>query len=176
MPGSKLFSGPPSNKATASTLAAAVTTLFWTIAAHTFWKSMSTEDLTLYITTSTVILTAVIGFLVPESAAYTAHNSARLATRATTLGSTTTTVTTIPAAATAATTTPATTTPAATIPAAPTSATSTPAATIPATTTPAIDSAIATLEARVQGIQELQTMMAARLGVTQVPAIHTPTQ
>jgi hypothetical protein len=43
---------------------------------------MSTEDLTLYITTSTVILTAVIGFLVPESAAYTAHNSARLAARA----------------------------------------------------------------------------------------------
>jgi hypothetical protein len=78
MANSKLFSGPPSNKATASTLAAAAATLFWTIAAHTFWKTMSTADLTLYITTSTVILTAVIGFLVPESAAYTQYNSQKL--------------------------------------------------------------------------------------------------
>ena len=151
MASSSVFSGPPSNKATASTLAAAVATLFWTIAAHTFWKSMSTEDLTLYITTSTVILTAVIGFLIPESAAYTAHNSARLATRATAMGSTTTPATAIPAAPT-------------------------PAITTPATSAPAIESAIATLEARVQGIQELQTMMATRLGVTQVHAINTPTQ
>jgi len=82
MSGSRLFSGPPSNKATASTVAAAVATLFWTIAAHTFWKTMSTADLTLYITTSTVILTAITGFLVPESTAYTNHNAQRLATRA----------------------------------------------------------------------------------------------
>ncbi|HEY6315372.1 MAG TPA: hypothetical protein VIY52_31835 [Streptosporangiaceae bacterium] len=39
---------------------------------------MSNADLTLYIATSTTILTAVIGFLVPESAAYTAHNQQRL--------------------------------------------------------------------------------------------------
>src|SRR5215468_7526670 len=90
MPGSKLFSGPPSNKATASTIAAAATTLFWTIAAHTFWKSMSIADMTLYITTSTVILTAIVGFLIPESAAYTQHNSQRLATQAATRSSMTT--------------------------------------------------------------------------------------
>src|SRR5215472_9960264 len=84
MPSSGLFSGPPSNKATASTFAVAIGTLFWTIAAHTFWKAMSTADMTLYITTSTVILTAIVGFLIPESAAYTQHNSQRLATQAAT--------------------------------------------------------------------------------------------
>ena len=83
---SGFFSGPPSNKATASTLAAAVATLFWTIAAHTFWKTMNTADLTLYVTTSTVILTAITGFIVPESAAFTEHNKQRLAIRATAQG------------------------------------------------------------------------------------------
>jgi hypothetical protein len=83
MSNSKTFSGPPSNKATASTIAAAVATLFWTIAAHTFWKSVSTADLTLYITTSTVILTAIVGFAVPESAAYTDYSNQRLTTQAT---------------------------------------------------------------------------------------------
>ena len=78
----KTFSGPPSNKATASTIAAAMATLFWTIAAHTFWKSVSTADLTLYITTSTVILTAIVGFAVPESAAYTDYSSQRLTSQA----------------------------------------------------------------------------------------------
>jgi len=78
MAGTKVFSGPPSNKATAATIAAASATLFWTIAAHTFWKTMSTADLTLYVATSTTILTALIGFLVPESGAYTAHNQQRL--------------------------------------------------------------------------------------------------
>jgi uncharacterized membrane protein len=82
MAGSKVFSGPPSNKATASTLAAAATTLFWTIAAHTFWKSMNVADLTLYISTSTVLLTAIVGFAVPESAAYTDHSKKRLVTQA----------------------------------------------------------------------------------------------
>lgn len=75
---SKIFSGPPSNKATAATIATAAATLFWTIAAHTFWKNMNTADMTLYITTSTVFLTAVISFRVPESAAYTAHSKQRL--------------------------------------------------------------------------------------------------
>jgi hypothetical protein len=75
---SKVFSGPPSNKATAATIATAVATLFWTIAAHTFWKNMNTADMTLYITTSTVFLTAIISFRVPESAAYTAHSKQRL--------------------------------------------------------------------------------------------------
>ena len=84
---SGFFSGPPSNKATASTLAAAVATLFWTIAAHTFWKTMNTADLTLYVTTSTVILTAIAGFVVPESAAFTKHSKQRLATRAAAQGS-----------------------------------------------------------------------------------------
>jgi hypothetical protein len=82
MSGSKVFSSPPSNKATASTIAAAVATLFWTIAAHTYWKSMNTADMTLYIATSTVFLTAVIGFAVPESAAFTEHNKQRLAVQA----------------------------------------------------------------------------------------------
>src|SRR6516225_3485125 len=84
---SGFFSGPPSNQATASTLAAAVATLFWTIAAHTFWKTMNTADLTLYVTTSTVILTAIAGFVVPESAAFTKHSKQRLATRAAAQGS-----------------------------------------------------------------------------------------
>src|SRR5689334_3563759 len=75
----KFFSGPPSNKATASTVAAAVATLFWTIAAHTFWKNVNTADLTLYISTSTIVLTAIVGFAVPESAAYTQHSIDRLA-------------------------------------------------------------------------------------------------
>ena len=79
MTGTKFFSGPPSNKATASTVAAAIATLFWTIAAHTFWKTVNTADLTLYISTSTIVLTAIVGFAVPESAAYTQHSSARLA-------------------------------------------------------------------------------------------------
>ena len=87
MPRSGFFSGPPSNKATASTVAAAVATLFWTIAAHTFWKTMNTADLTLYVTTSTVILTAIAGFVVPESAAFTKHSKQRLATRAAAQGS-----------------------------------------------------------------------------------------
>lgn len=78
MSNSKIFSGPPSNKATAATIATATATLFWTIAAHTFWKHMSTSDMTLYITTSTVFLTAIISFRVPESAAYTAHSQQRL--------------------------------------------------------------------------------------------------
>lgn len=75
---SKVFSGPPSNKATAATVATAVATLFWTIAAHTFWKNMNTADMTLYIATSTVLLTAIISFRVPESAAFTAHSKQRL--------------------------------------------------------------------------------------------------
>jgi hypothetical protein len=75
----KFFSGPPSNKATASTVATAIATLFWTIAAHTFWKTVNTADLTLYISTSTIILTAIVGFAVPESAAFTQHTSDRLA-------------------------------------------------------------------------------------------------
>ena len=78
---SDLFSGPPANKATAATLAAAVTTLFWTIAAHTFWKTMDTADMALYISTSTILITAIVGFAIPESAAYTQYNQQRLATQ-----------------------------------------------------------------------------------------------
>jgi len=129
MPGSKVFSGPPSNKATASTIAAATTTLFWTIAAHTFWKSMSTADMTLYITTSTVLLTAIVGFVIPESAAYTQHNNQRLAAQA--------------------------------------------AAQSSMTTNPPVESAIATLQAKIQGMQEVQNVIATRLGVTAQPAIPT---
>jgi hypothetical protein len=95
MAGSKLFSGPPSNKATASTLAAAAATLFWTIAAHTFWKSMNVADLTLYISTSTVLLTAIVGFVVPESAAYTDHSKKRLVTQAAAQDSTSTIISAI---------------------------------------------------------------------------------
>jgi hypothetical protein len=88
---------------------------------------MSTADMTLYITTSTVILTAVTGFVVPESAAFTEHNKQRLDARATTQGMV-----------------------------APTSA---------------IEPANGALEAQLQAMQELQTAMAARLGVAQAPAI-----
>ena len=76
---SDLFSGPPANKATGATLAVAVATLFWTIAAHTFWKTMNTSDMTLYISTSTIFLTAIVAFAIPESAAYTEYNQQRLA-------------------------------------------------------------------------------------------------
>jgi hypothetical protein len=75
---SKIFNGPPSNKTTAATIATAVATLFWTIAAHTFWKHMNTADMTLYISTTTIFLTAIISFSVPESLAYTAHSMQRL--------------------------------------------------------------------------------------------------
>lgn len=132
MSGSKFFSGPPSNKATASTLAAAVATLLWTITAHTFWKSMSTADMTLYIATSTVLLTALTGFVIPESAAYTEHNKQRLAAQA-------------PAPANI-------------------------------TTSSAVESTIETLDARIQGMQELQNTMAARLGVAPASAIPAPRQ
>ena len=76
---SEFFSGPPANKATAATLAATVTTLFWTISAHTFWNTMNAADMTLYISTSTIITTAIVAFVIPESAAYTAYNQLRLA-------------------------------------------------------------------------------------------------
>ena len=132
MSGSKFFSGPPSNKATASTVAAAVATLFWTIAAHTFWKTMSTADLSLYIATSTVIVTAVIGFAVPESAAFTVHNANRLVAQ----GSTASGSVAAPVAA----------------------------------------PSVATLEAKIQGIQDVQNAMAAHLGFTATPAITTPRQ
>jgi hypothetical protein len=77
----KFFSGPPANKATAAMLATAVVTLFWAIAAHTFWKTMAVSNMTLYITASTVFLIAIIGFAVPESAAYTEYNRQRLGMR-----------------------------------------------------------------------------------------------
>src|SRR4051812_25998940 len=75
---SKTFSGPPANKVTASTFAVGLSTLFWTIAAHTFWKGVSAEDLSLYIATTTTIVTAIVGFLVPESAAFAEHALERL--------------------------------------------------------------------------------------------------
>jgi hypothetical protein len=78
----RFFSGPPANKATAATLATLVATLFWTIAAHTFWKTMHIPDMTLYIATSTIFLTAIVGFVIPESGAYTEHNQRRLALQA----------------------------------------------------------------------------------------------
>jgi hypothetical protein len=132
MTGSKLFSGPPSNKATASTLATAVTTLFWTIAAHTFWKTMTTADMTLYISTSAILLTAIVGFAIPESAHYTQHNVQRLAAHA--------------------------------------------AARDSMANSPAIGSAISALEARIQGMQDLQNTIANRLGATSMPAIPTSGQ
>ncbi|KUL25587.1 hypothetical protein [Actinoplanes awajinensis] len=76
---SKIFSGPPANKVAASTLAIAISTLFWTVAAHTFWKSLSAEDLATFVTASTVIVTAVVGYLVPESQEFAKHTVARAA-------------------------------------------------------------------------------------------------
>lgn len=127
MSGPKFFSGPPSNKATAATLAAAAATLFWAIAAHTFWKTMNTADLTLYITTSTVILTAIVGFVIPESAAYAEHSRQRLVN--------------------------------------PTVAQGGLAASL------ATRSANGALEQQLQRMQELQSAMAARLGVPTTPTI-----
>ena len=75
----RFFSGPPANKATAAALAAAVVTMFWTIAAHTFWKTMNIADMTLYIATSTVFLTAIVAFAIPESGAYSEYNTQRIA-------------------------------------------------------------------------------------------------
>jgi hypothetical protein len=46
--------------------------------------------MTLYIATSTVFLTAIIGFLVPESAAFTGHSAQRLATQEAAQGNTST--------------------------------------------------------------------------------------
>jgi hypothetical protein len=127
MPGSKIFIGPPSNKATATTVAAGAATLFWTIAAHTFWKNMSIADMTLYITTSTTILAAIAGFFVPESAAFTEHNSQRLASQAPTVSAS------------------------------------------PAVS--ASPSSSGSLEVQIQGIQELQGLIANRLGIPATPAI-----
>ena len=146
MSSSGFFSGPPSNKATASTLAAAVATLFWTIAAHTFWKTMNTADLTLYVTTSTVILTAITGFIVPESAAFTEHNKQRLATRAAAQGSL------------------------AASPTAQGSRAASPTAQGSPATGPSTASANGAVEAQLQKMQELQSAIAVRLGVPTTPA------
>ena len=143
---SGFFSGPPSNKATASTVAAAVATLFWTIAAHTFWKTMNTADLTLYVTTSTVILTAIAGFVVPESAAFTKHSEQRLATRAAAQGSL------------------------AASPTAQGSRAASPTAQGSPATGPSTASANGAVEAQLQKMQELQSAIAVRLGVPTTPA------
>jgi hypothetical protein len=156
MSSSGFFSGPPSNKATASTIAAAVATLFWTIAAHTFWKTMNTADLTLYVTTSTVILTAIVGFLVPESTAFTEHNKQRLAIRATAQGS-------------PATNSPAQGSPATNAPAQGSPATNSPAQGSPAIS-PSTASANGAVEAQLQKMQELQGAIAVRLGIPTNPA------
>jgi hypothetical protein len=134
MSGSNTFSGPPSNKATAATLAAAVATLFWTIAAHTFWKSMSTADLTLYIATSTVILTAIVGFAVPESAAYADYSEQRIANKATAQNNEATAQNNISAI-------------------------------------PAMMADIKDLQATVQSSQQLNKVMADRLGIPSSPVI-----
>lgn len=81
MSGPGIFSGPPSNKAVGSTLAVAVTTLFWTIAAHTFWKTISTADMTLYITTSSVIITAFVSYFIGESGSYAQYRLDRIAAK-----------------------------------------------------------------------------------------------
>lgn len=77
-PDKSFFSGPPSNKVTAGTLGAAVATLFWAIAARTFWKTMTADDITLYVSATAVVLTMVFGFVLPESAAFTMHSASRL--------------------------------------------------------------------------------------------------
>lgn len=76
-----VFSGPPSNKMAAATFATAAATLFWTIAAHTFWTDIDSADLALYISTSTTLVAALVGFFVPESAAYASHAVGRLEQR-----------------------------------------------------------------------------------------------
>lgn len=140
---SKIFSGPPSNKATAATIATATATLFWTIAAHTFWKNMNAADMTLYITTSTVFLTAIISFRVPESAAYTAHSQQRLDEQA------------------AAQVSPPTA-----VPARGDDAPHPPAI-------QALEAAIQDLDAKVQWSQQLDKAMADRLGIALPPVIST---
>jgi hypothetical protein len=82
MTGPGIFSGPPSNKAVGSTFAVALTTLFFTIAAHTFWKSMSTADMTLYITTASVVITGIVSYFIGESGSYAQYRLARIASKA----------------------------------------------------------------------------------------------
>jgi hypothetical protein len=78
-----IFSGPPSNKMVAGTLAAMLSTFFWTLAVRLGWfPGLSSEDLAQLTTMSTMILALVLGFFVPESAAFTAYNEQRLAERA----------------------------------------------------------------------------------------------
>ena len=77
----KFFSGPISNKASVATLTTAVATLLWTIIANAFWTTVTADDLAIYISTTTVILTAVFGFIVPESGAYAEHVKARVAAK-----------------------------------------------------------------------------------------------
>jgi len=93
---------------------------------------MSTADLTLYIATSTVFLTALIGFVIPESAAYTQHNQQRLVTQA--------------------------------------------AMRQNMAIDSSVGSAIQALAVKIQGMQEVQNTMAARLGAVSISPNQTPMQ
>lgn len=73
------WSGTPSSKVSAATLATATATLFWTIVANTFWTTVQAADLATYISATAIILTALIGFVVPDSEAYGNHVIARAA-------------------------------------------------------------------------------------------------
>jgi hypothetical protein len=117
---------------------------------------MNTADLTLYVTTSTVILTAITGFIVPESAAFTEHNKQRLATRAAAQGS--------PAASPTTQGSPAASPTTQGSPAASPTTQGSPAA------SPSTASANGAVEAQLQKMQELQSAIAVRLGVPTTPA------
>lgn len=70
---------PISNKVGAASAAAALATIFWTVAGATFAKN-TFNDATIAALTgaTTTVLTFVIGWLVPESASYIKKQSQRI--------------------------------------------------------------------------------------------------
>jgi hypothetical protein len=56
-----------SPKTFAATVAGAVSILFWTIAAATFWKgTFATEELVAMTTSTTTVMAAVLAYLMPD--------------------------------------------------------------------------------------------------------------
>jgi hypothetical protein len=69
---------PVSNKVTAGSVAAALATIFWTVAAATFAKNTFNEATIAALTgATTTVLTFVIGWLVPEGASYVKYQYQR---------------------------------------------------------------------------------------------------
>src|SRR5215469_5623766 len=70
---------PISQKVSASTAAAALSTIFWTVAAATFAKNVFSQgELAALTGVTATVLAFVIGWLVPESPGFLASQAARL--------------------------------------------------------------------------------------------------